>query len=165
LETAWIDLAKPESSAAFKAEGRFLGASAEAVKFFAEGIKPAEAPDTKQIQQLLAALDSDKFTERENASKALSDFGWHAKPYLEETIKTTKSEEVRGRIRKILDGLNKLTPEQLRQVRAVLVLELINDDESKSLLKKWAGGFKGAVLTEEATAALKRMKGAAKAKQ
>ena len=164
METAWIEFAKPESSAAFKAEGRFLAAPAEAVKFFADKIKAVEAPDAKRIQQLLAALDSDKFTDRENASKALSNLGQQAKPYLEELVKATKSEEVLGRAKKILDGLNKLTPEQLRQNRVVLVLELIDNVESKNLLKKWAGGLKGGLLTEEAAAAMKRMEGAGKAK-
>ena len=46
-----------------------------------------------------------------------------------------------------------------------MVLELIDDTESKKLLKQWAGGLKGAFLTEEATASLKRLEGLAKAKR
>ena len=70
-------------------------------------------------------------------------------------------------MRKILDGLRvaPATPHQLRQMRAVRVLELIGDDESKNLLSKWAGGPAGALLTEEASAALKRLEGVAKAMQ
>ncbi len=165
LENAWIDLAKTESRAAFKAEGRFLATPTEATRFFAERIKPAEAPDVKRIRQLIADLDDAKFTVRENASKTLSDLDERTKPYLEEAIKTAKSAELVDRARKILDEPKKITPEQLRQIRAVQVLELINDDESKNLLKKWAGGFKGAVLTEEVTAALKRLEGADKVRR
>src|SRR5262249_12022837 len=50
-----------------------------------------------------------------------------------------------------------LTAEQLRQKRAVVVLELIGDNDSKNLLQKWAGGPAGAPLTMEASAALKRL--------
>ncbi len=136
-----------------------MATPAESVKFFAERIKPAE-DNAKRIRQLIADLDSAKFAARENASKSLSDFGEEAKPYLEETIKTSKSAEVVDRARKILEEPKKTTPEQLRQIRVVLLLEFINDDDSKNLLKKWAGGFKTALLTEQAKAALKRLNAA-----
>lgn len=168
LDAAWGDLAKQESAEAFKAEGSFVAAGPEAVKFFAGKIKPTEAPeavDVKRVQRLLADLDTDRFTQRDSASKALSEIGHRVRPYLEEAIKTTKSAEVRHRAREILDGLKKMTPEQIRQVRVVLALELIDGDDSRNLLKKWAGGLKGAFLTEEASAALKRLEGAAKAKR
>jgi RNA polymerase sigma factor (sigma-70 family) len=165
LETAWIDLAKQESGEAFKSEGRFLAAPSEAVKFFADKIKPVEPLDANRIQQLLADLDSAKFAERESASRTLGDLGQQAKPYLEEAVKTAKSIEFRARARKILDGLKKMTPEQIRQMRVVLALERIDDDDGRNLLKKWAGGLKGALLTVEAAAALKRLEGAAKAKR
>jgi WD40 repeat protein len=46
LETAWIDLAKKESSEAFKSQGRFLATPSEAAKFFAAKIKPVQ-PSTR----------------------------------------------------------------------------------------------------------------------
>jgi hypothetical protein len=55
------------------------------------------------------------------------------------------------------------TPEQIRQLRAVMLLELIGDSASKNLLKRWAGGRAGALLTLEAAAALKRLETVAKA--
>ncbi len=158
LESAWTDLAKQNASIAFKSQGRFVSAPSEAVKLFAEMIKPA--PDNaKRIQQSIVDLDSPRFAMRENASKTLSDLGEQAKPYLEESAKAAKSADALDRIRKILDHPKEITitPEQLRQIRAVMVLELINDETSKNLLKQWAGGFKGDLLTEEAGAALKRL--------
>ena len=55
-----------------------------------------------------------------------------------------------------------LTSEQLRQIRAVMVLELIGDGESKNLLKRWADGPGGALLTREASLALKRLEAQSK---
>jgi hypothetical protein len=44
-----------------------------------------------------------------------------------------------------------------------MVLELIGDAESKNLLKRWAGGPVGALLTMEASTALARLDAVSKA--
>jgi hypothetical protein len=46
-------------------------------------------------------------------------------------------------------------------MRAVEVLEWIASDGAKDLLERWAAGVQGAVLTEEARAALGRLQRAA----
>src|SRR5262249_32619565 len=61
LGPAWTDLAEQESGEAFKAAGRFLAVPSEAVQFFAERIKPAEALDPERVERLLADLDSNEF--------------------------------------------------------------------------------------------------------
>lgn len=161
LETAWSDLATREASVSFKSEGRFLATPAETIKLFAEKIKPAEVLDAKQIQRLLVDLDSDTFAVREAASKALLGMDQQAIPYLEATLKSTESAEVRTRVVKLLEQHRRvaMTSEQLRQCRAVMVLELIGDGDSQNVLKKWAAGPRGALLTLEASAALKRLEG------
>ena len=52
LESAWDDLAKREAAESFRSEGRFLAAPADAVKFFAEKIKPVEALDPRRVRAL-----------------------------------------------------------------------------------------------------------------
>jgi RNA polymerase sigma factor (sigma-70 family) len=165
LDDAWTDLAKKESAEALKAEGRFLAAPADAVKLFTEKVKPAAALDPKRIRQLLADLGSDEFTVREAAAQALHGLDQQAIPYLEETLKSAVPLEVRRRVQKILEQHQSaaLPSEQLRQVRAVLVLELIGNGESKNLLKRWSGGPAGALLTMEASSALKRLEAGSKA--
>ena len=103
LESAWNDLATREAGESFQSEGRFLAAPADAVKFFAEKVKPVEALDPRRIQRLLADLDSDEFAVREAASKALAGLDEQATPYLEETLKSTESLEVRDRVKRILE--------------------------------------------------------------
>ena len=165
LESAWNDLAKRDAAESLQSEGRFLRTPADAVKFFAERIKPVKTLDPKRVERLLADLDSNEFAVREAASKALCGLDQQAKPYLENTLKNTESAEVRVRVEKILKQLRgaAITSEQLRQIRGVMVLELIGDGESKNLLKKWAGGPVGALLTVEAAAALKRLEAVSKA--
>jgi RNA polymerase sigma factor (sigma-70 family) len=159
LESAWKDLADRESGRSFKSEGRFLEAPAEAARFFAEKIKPAEALDPKRVRRLLADLDGNEFAVREAASEALAGLDEQATPQLEAALKSTESAEVRTRLARILEGKRRaaLTPDQIRQTRAVMVLERIGDGEAKTLLKRWAGGPAGARLTTEAEAALKRL--------
>jgi len=136
-----------------------LSAPADTAKYFAERVKPVEALDPKRVQRLLADLDRDEFAVREAASNALEGLDQQAIPYLEATLENTKSAEVFGRVKKILERRwgAAIPPEQLRQVRAVMVLERIGDGESKNLLKQWADGPAGALLTMEAAAALKRL--------
>src|SRR5262249_4670550 len=140
---------------------------ADTVKLFSEKIKTAEATDPKRMQRWLADLGSSEFAVREAASNALHGLDRQVVPYLEEALKSAASAEVRGRVKKLLEQLQgtENTPEQLRQIRAVMVLEQIGDGESKSLLGRWAEGPVGSLLTIEAASALHRLEGAAKVKR
>jgi hypothetical protein len=167
LERAWTDLARREAAESFKSEGRFLASPAETVKLFGEKIKCAEAIDAKRVQRLLADLGSDEFAVREAASKALAGLDEQAIPYLEDTLKNTESAEVRLRVKRLLEQRKEaaLTSDQIRQVRAVMVLERIGDGGAKDLLQRWATGPVGALLTTEAVTALKRLNGASTTNQ
>jgi RNA polymerase sigma factor (sigma-70 family) len=167
LNALWNDLKGDDAPRAYRAVWTLGAAPADAVKFFAEKVKPVEAIDPKRIHRLLADLGSDEFVVRETATKALHGFNEQTIPYLEETLKSTTSAEVRERVTKILEQKRRtaLTSEQVRQTRAVMVLELIGDDATKSVLKRWAGGPAGALLTMEASAALERLEAVSNAKR
>jgi RNA polymerase sigma factor (sigma-70 family) len=55
-----------------------------------------------------------------------------------------------------------LTAEHWRQKRAVLALELSDTPEARAVLREWAGGAAGAVLTEDAKSSLGRIVAAGK---
>ena len=59
----------------------------------------------------------------------LGELDQQAIPYLEETLNGTESAEVRLRVKRILEEQQRapITSEQLRQIRAVMVLERIGD--------------------------------------
>jgi RNA polymerase sigma factor (sigma-70 family) len=168
LERAWNDLATWEAGESFQSAGRFLAAPAETVKLFAERIKPvAAAFDPKRTQRFLADLGSDLFAVREAASQAIRELDLESIPYLEEALNNPRSLEIRLRVKPILEQKQReqragLSPDLLRQIRAVMVLEWIGDGTSKNLLKRWAGGPVGGRLTTEASAALKRLETVAK---
>src|SRR5262249_33448723 len=115
--------------------------------------------DVKQVERWLADLDSDPFAAREAASTALEGLGRPAIPYLEATLNKTESAEVRTRATRILEKLwgTPLPAEHVRKVRAVMILERLDEAESKKLLQQRAAGPGGALLTTESAAALKRL--------
>jgi RNA polymerase sigma factor (sigma-70 family) len=160
LEKAWHALAARQAGESFQSEGKFLAAPADTVKLFAAKIKPAEAVDPKRIQRWLADLDSDQFAVRDAASQALHGLdNRQAIPFLEKALKKVEPLESRRRVQEILEHHQRgeLTPEQVRQVRAVMVLELIGAAESRGLLRSWAGGAEGALLTTQTSLALQRL--------
>jgi hypothetical protein len=68
--------------------------------------------------------------------------------------------EVRQRVEKLLNKLLGPTtvPEQLRVLRTVEILEYLGGNEAKRLLQVYAAGAPGARLTQDAGAALTRLK-------
>lgn len=159
LEKAWNDLAAKEAGDSFKSEGKFLAAPADAVKLFAEKIKIPVPLDTERAQRWLADLGSEKFAVREAAAKALGELDQQLNPHLDKALKSAQSLEHRLRVQKIIVQRQAAPPtsEQLRRLRAVMILELVGNAESKDLLQKWASGPAGALLTMEASAALLRL--------
>jgi RNA polymerase sigma factor (sigma-70 family) len=159
LQSAWGDLARKEAGESFKSEGKFFASPTDTVKFFAEKVKPAETLDAKRTERLLADLGSDQFAVREAAAKEFDALDHQADPYLEKALKSADTIEHRRRVERIIDQRRAapLSADQIRQKRVVMVLERIGNSESKNLLKKWAGGPAGALLTLEASAALMRL--------
>ena len=112
----------------------------------------------QRIARLLADLDDDEFTVRENASEELAKLGVSVLPALQKALAAEPSPEVRYRVETLLKKLSTPTPERLRLQRAVMVLEQIGSPEAKQLLDTLAKGAEGALLTHEARAAKKRLK-------
>ena len=56
-----------------------------------------------KIAGLIRELGSDDWEKREAASEALGEYGFMAKPILEETLRTSPDPEVRRRVEKLLD--------------------------------------------------------------
>jgi WD40 repeat protein len=114
--------------------------------------------DKAHLHRLLVQLDSDEFQQREAASRALAEMGEAVEGALREALKETQSVEVRRRLKDVLAKLTgSPTADDLRQTRAVHVLELCGTAEARQVLRVWAGGAKGARLTKDAGTALERL--------
>jgi hypothetical protein len=111
------------------------------------------------VAPLLTDLDSDKYDRREKATRELAALGEGARAALEKFLTGTTSTEARLRARELLKGLDQpgRSPELLRQLRAVEVLEWAGTPEARAALAELAKGMPGARLTREAQASLDRL--------
>jgi hypothetical protein len=159
LADLWADLGHEDAARADRAKWRLVAAADRAIPFLREQLRPVAAVDQQRLANRLAALDSGSFAARQQASRELEGMGELAEPALQEVLAHKPSLEVRQRVESLLEKLRTmpLTPERLRTVRGVEVLEQIGTADAQVLVKTLAEGADGARLTREAKASLQRM--------
>jgi RNA polymerase sigma factor (sigma-70 family) len=158
-ESLWNDLAASDAAKAYRAIGRLIARPAEALPLLRTRLRPVVASPDERVKRLLADLDSNEFARREAASRELAALGERAEPALRDALNGNPALELRRRIEQLLAPLDadvNRTPETLRNIRAVCVLEQIGNAEARRVLEQLARGTAGARLTREARAALKK---------
>jgi hypothetical protein len=106
-------------------------------------------------------LDNTKFETREAASKELSYLGIEAEPALRAALTESSRVETRKRIEAILSNPappKAGSPEILRRLRAIQVLEYIGSEPAREMLDRLKGGAAGALETRDAGDALARLR-------
>jgi hypothetical protein len=158
LQTWWTDLAEADASKAHTAIWKLAAVTRQAVPFLRERLHPASAVAENRLQELLADLDSNQAQRREAAWKHLAELEEQAEPALRQAQNAVPSAEQRRRIETILEGpMLVRSPEKLRHIRAIEVLELSDLLEARQILEKLAQGAPDARLTQEAKASLERL--------
>jgi RNA polymerase sigma factor (sigma-70 family) len=156
----WVDLASDDAARAYQAIGRLSASPAEALPWLRDHLQPVAAMpiDEKRLDQLLSELDSNHFEIRERASQEIAQLGEFARPALDRALSRTSSVEVRSRIQQLVEKCAPArSPECLRALRAIELLELIGTAEARRLLDRLARGAAEASLTREARAAQDRL--------
>jgi hypothetical protein len=108
------------------------------------------------VDRLVADLDDDDFEKRSAAEEALLKLGPDGVVSMRRHLASKPPLDIVRRLGKILDAIDS-SPESLRLLRAVMALEKARTAEAILLLKKLVGGEPGALLTDEAKAALARL--------
>ncbi len=160
IKQLWADLADRDAAKAFGAIGHLIAAPQQAVAMLQENLKPVPvSDDSKQVARWIAELDSERFEARQQAMAALGQLGERAEPDLRIALDGKPSLEARKRIEELLVNVRESvsTPENLRKLRAVEVLERIGTTHAEGLLRTLANGAPRALLTREAKAALQRL--------
>jgi WD40 repeat protein len=156
----WADLADRDAGRAYAAIWRLGEAPpGEVVAFLRRHLKPATDADFDKVRQLIRGLDSDEFEVREKAYRELEEAGSGAAPALRQALGQDPSPEVRRRLETLLarpPGLA-ASPESLRRLRAMQVLERAASPEARRLLDELARGVAHAPETQEAKSALARL--------
>jgi WD40 repeat protein len=159
VERLWRDLQAEDASKAYQAVCALSADPARTVALLRHEIRPAPAPDSKRIAQLIADLDNNQFEAREKANQELDKLGKAAEPVLRQALTGDLSVEVRRRLEHVLARPEEppSTPESIRLLRAVEVLERIGSPEAKEVLRSLAKGAVGHLLTREAKVTLERL--------
>ena len=126
---------------------------------------PQQPADAKQVQDWIADLDSSQFAKREKATRELKRLGELGEPALKKALKNRPSLEARSRLNGLLNNLPGPSPELIRSLRAIEVLERIGVADARDVLNILAKGAPEAQLTQEAMAALDRLRARPKASQ
>jgi RNA polymerase sigma factor (sigma-70 family) len=160
LEACWADLADADAARAFRAVRRLLQSPAEAAALIGSRMRPVPVVEGERLKALIADLDSDNFTKRQDAAAGLEKLGDAAAGAIREAIPGAASPEKRRRLERLLRPLDAQatdpTPGRLRLSRCLEVLERVGTPEARSVLEVLAGGAAGAWLTQQAKEALAR---------
>jgi WD40 repeat protein len=158
LEECWRSL-EGEAAAADDAMRRLIQSPTPAVPFIAQRLCPVPLITERRVKTLIGKLESDRLTERQKAISELSALRDVAEPALMQVLNGRPSLEVRRRVQHIVYQWEtaSISPELLRAFRVVEVLERINSDKSRHLLREISSGAGTAHLTHAARQALTRL--------
>jgi RNA polymerase sigma factor (sigma-70 family) len=154
LAALWVDLFGADAASAYGAIRKMAAAPAQSVPFLKQRLRPVLPADPHRIAQLLANLDSNRFTVREKASRELEQLGARAMPALRKALEGKPSAEARRHLERLLAKAEAIP---LSERRAVEVLERMDTPAARKLLRDLSQGVQQAWLTREARAALARL--------
>ena len=160
LDRLWADLGDTDATKAHAALWALVAAPDASVPFLKKHLHPVSRVSPERLHGLVADLDAEDFTRREEASRELAKLGSEAEPVLREVLQSKPSLEMRRRVEALLGGLvcqTAMTPDALPQLRAIQVLEQIGTPPVRAILKSLAGGAPAAPATRDAAAALARL--------
>jgi hypothetical protein len=159
LESCWGDLAGTDAARAYQAVCTMVTAPRQAASFLGERLLPEPSEVPPHIATLIASLDDERFAVREEATAELAKSADQAETSLRKALASGPSPEVRGRVKGLLERLEGATPspEGLRVLRAVDVLERVGIPAAKEVIERLARGAPEARLTQDAKASLERL--------
>src|SRR5262249_30433330 len=162
-EARWQDLSAADAVRAQDAMTSLVAAAGQTVPLLRERLRPVPPVGAKDLARLIAALDSDRFAEREAAQKELGRLGEVTAAALREALAGSPSLDARRRMEQLLQKQEAAerfpSAERLRELRALQVVERIGNPEARRVLEGLAQGAPGARLTQDARAALGRLAG------
>jgi hypothetical protein len=157
--TLWQVLANDDAARANRALAGLAAAPAQTVPLIKQRFRTDwKKPDAKRLTRLIADLDDNAFKVRERATRELSEAGSEAADALRQALANNPSTEVKRRLEDLLNRLSKGgSPERLRSLRAIEVLERICTPEAIDVLRELARQSLPAELHEDIEASLQRL--------
>jgi hypothetical protein len=155
----WTDLANSDPAMAYAAIWNLTDAPDEAVACLRKQLKQAVDADFDKVRKLIKDLDDDRFEVRESASRELEKLGAGIQPAVRQALEGRPTPEVRRRLEALVQtpAAVSRSPELLRHLRAIAVLEQIASKDARQLLTTLGGGVPHAPETIAAKSALERL--------
>jgi RNA polymerase sigma factor (sigma-70 family) len=157
LQELWDALSGPDCPKATQAALALTASPGQTVELLKRELLTSPQAAQARLGPLIADLDNDQFAARERAERELGRLGRVAEPALRNALEASPSAERRRRIQLLLEALQAAPAQAVVASRAVEVLEWLGTPEALRLLEEFASGTPGAALTEEATAARRRL--------
>jgi hypothetical protein len=159
LRKLWAHLSEEDGPQAYQAVWNLTTSPRETVPFLEKVLLPVPAANSQRIDRLISQLDDQRFQVRQEAASELERLGELASPKLRQALEARSSPEVRRRAEVLLDlaDAQALSPDGMRTLRAVEVLERIATRDARAVLQTLGSGAAGATITQEAKSALKRL--------
>jgi RNA polymerase sigma factor (sigma-70 family) len=159
LSECWNELSADDAAKAFRAMQVLWASGDRGVRLIAAHLSSISAIDAATVNRVVADFDDERFATRQKAETEVVGLGAQAEPALRAALERKPSAEARRRIEAVLDRLDPArSPNALREIRAVEVLERVGTPEARQLLAKLSRGAPVARLTQEAKASLERVK-------
>jgi hypothetical protein len=160
LEKLWLELARTDDIAkVYENIAAGVAAPEQIVPFLKNRL--AEGKKAKATGDLIAELDDKLFAVRQRAFDELEARGEVARPDIVKAIDGKPPLEMRKRLGDLLLAIDQRkgrpSPDELRQIRAVQMLEWIGSAHARKLLKDLSAGSPTLWQTQEAKAALERL--------
>ncbi|HEV3238449.1 MAG TPA: WD40 repeat domain-containing protein, partial [Gemmataceae bacterium] len=162
LRSLWIELAGSEPDRAYQAQTALVRGAEISVPFLAQRLIKVKAPSQEEIDHLLTDLASEFPWIWDEARIKLIALGEVVEGPVRAALDKKPSPDLKEHLQDVLDALkdpaNHLpSPDELRQLRAVAVLEHIGGAEAKAILKELATGYAKALVTRDAAESLERL--------
>jgi WD40 repeat protein len=158
-EEVWAELAG-EAGPAFRTMRGLVAGGDETIAWL-RGRMPPPAEPGEQIQKSVAKLDAARYQTREAAQVELAKMAHLSRPALLAAGRTDLSPEMRRRVEILLQATRgpDRSPDGLRSIRVVEMLERIATPKGLALLQEWSAGPAGETLADASRAAVQRMTG------
>jgi hypothetical protein len=156
LETLWQRLSG-DAETADASMRELVTCPSQAADLVGRALKPVEKAQAERIAGWVRDLDSEDFQTRQRASAALAEIGEEAEAALRLALEKDPSAETRRRAEELLASLKGPSPQRLRVLRAVQLLEWLGTPEARRVLEGLAAGAPEAERTRVAASALMRL--------
>jgi len=159
LDKRWRELAGSDAARAYRALGDLVRDPRRTVHFLKARLQPVFRDEPQRISELIAALDSGSFKERQEATAQLGLQVEVHEPAVRQALSGQHSPEARRRLEHILRTRReaRFSARQLQMLRALEVLEYIGSSEAKEVLEALTKGTPEFRITREARASLDRL--------